>query len=87
MKLSLEGLEMSMEIDFRRLKVHTNSQLVTCQVSGEYEARDNRIMAYQVVIRILLQNFEQVYVELILRISNAQADALPNWQSRRDPQK
>lgn len=66
---------MSMTMGIKRLHLHTDSQLVTYKVSREYEANNDRMMAYQEFVRKLLERFEQVHVKMVLRNSNSQDDA------------
>lgn len=72
----IRSLEMAIAMGVRRLQLHTDSQLIACQVSSEYEARDDRMTAYQNIIGNLLEKFEQVYVKLISRSENLQANSL-----------
>lgn len=81
----ISGLELSMAMDVKRLEVHTDSQLVAYQVSGEYEARDDLMIAYQEVVKKLLKKFEQIHVKLVLRNSNSQADALARLATSEGP--
>lgn len=76
---------MSIAMGVKRLQVHIDSQLVTCQVSGDYKARDGRMATYQEIVKKLIQRFEQVYVKLIPRDSNSQADALAHLATSEGP--
>ncbi|KAL8500660.1 hypothetical protein ACS0TY_020294 [Phlomoides rotata] len=60
----------------RCLHVYSDSQLIVNQVRGEYEARGEHIQLYQEIVKGLLEQFGQIYVEQIPRDSNSQADAL-----------
>lgn len=71
----------------RRLKVHTDPQLVACKVSGEYKAQDDRKTVNQEVVKSLFKNFEQVYVELILRTTTRKLTPWPDWQPQEAAQK
>lgn len=55
------------------------------QVSGNYEARDDRMATYQEVVKKLIQKFEQIYVKLIARDLNSQADALARLATPEGP--
>lgn len=81
----INGLEKAMAMDVKRLQIHINSQLVTYQVSGEYEAQDDRMMAYQEVVRLLLKIFEQIHAKLVPQNSNSQADALAQLVTSEGP--
>lgn len=70
-------LEIAMAIGFLRLKVFSDSQLVACQISSEYEARGEQMIKYQQFTRNLMEEFMKVYIELVPRADNMQDDALP----------
>uniref|UniRef100_A0A2N9IAX1 RNase H type-1 domain-containing protein n=1 Tax=Fagus sylvatica TaxID=28930 RepID=A0A2N9IAX1_FAGSY len=53
------------------LQVFCDSQLVANQVSGEYQARDERMSAYLATVRLLLEKFESVHVAQIGREHNS----------------
>ena len=59
-----------------RLQVFCDSQLVANQISGEYQARDERMLAYLLAVRSLLSKFEFTQVEQIGREHNSYADIL-----------
>lgn len=67
---------MSIAMGVKRLQVHTDSQLVAYQVSGEYEAQDDRMETYQEIVKKLIQKFEQIHAKFVPRDSNSQADVL-----------
>ena len=58
--------------------VFSDSQLVTSQLKGDYQARDKRMAAYLDHAKQLLSQFERVEVNQIGRESNSHADALAN---------
>jgi ribonuclease HI len=58
------------------LQVFCDSQLVANQISGEYQARDERISAYLLVTRSLLAEFESTQVTQIGREHNSHANIL-----------
>jgi hypothetical protein len=49
---------------------------VANQISGEYQARDERMSAYLVAVRFLLAKFESIHVAQIGREHNSHADIL-----------
>lgn len=61
--------------------VFNNSQLVTSQLSGDYQARDERMAAYLSCAKQLLLQFQRAEVKQISRLSNSHADALANLAS------
>lgn len=74
-----------MAMGVQKLQIHTDSQLVTCKISGDYKARDGRMAAYQEVIKRLLEKFEQVHVKLVPRDSNAHVDSLARLATSEGP--
>ena len=74
----------AMLIDFKsairlgadRLQVFCDSQLVVNHISGEYQARDERMSAYLLAVKSLLSRFEFTQVEQIGREHNSHADIL-----------
>uniref|UniRef100_A0A2N9ENC7 Uncharacterized protein n=1 Tax=Fagus sylvatica TaxID=28930 RepID=A0A2N9ENC7_FAGSY len=67
------------------LQVFCDSQLVTNQVSGEYQARDERMSAYLATVRLLLEKFESVHVAQIGREHNSHADVLAKLATTSQP--
>ena len=58
------------------LQIFCDSQLVANQISGEYQARDDRMSAYVTVARTLLFEFDSTHVAQIGRVCNSHADIL-----------
>jgi hypothetical protein len=56
------GLKTADRLGANHLKVFCDSQLVANQISGEYQARDERMAAYLTVARSLLSKFDSVQV-------------------------
>uniref|UniRef100_A0A2N9ILK1 Integrase catalytic domain-containing protein n=1 Tax=Fagus sylvatica TaxID=28930 RepID=A0A2N9ILK1_FAGSY len=59
-----------------RLLIFCDSQLVANQISGEYQAWDERMMAYLLAVRASLSKFEFTQMEQIGREHNSHADVL-----------
>ena len=70
------GLKSAPRLDAKHLQVFCDSQLVANQISREYQARDERMSAYLLVVRSLLAEFESTQVIQIGRKHNAYADLL-----------
>ncbi|KAJ8618285.1 hypothetical protein MRB53_014471 [Persea americana] len=68
-------------LEARHLVVFSDSQLVTSQLSGDYQARDDRMAAYLAHVKELLSQFERVEVQQIGREFNSYADALASLAS------
>ncbi len=72
----LVGFKSARRLGADRLQVFCDSQLVANQISGEYQARDKRMLAYLLVVQSLLSKFEFTQVEQIGREHNSHADIL-----------
>uniref|UniRef100_A0A2N9I3H5 Uncharacterized protein n=1 Tax=Fagus sylvatica TaxID=28930 RepID=A0A2N9I3H5_FAGSY len=70
------GLRTAERLGDCHLQVFCDSQLVANQISGEYQARDERMSAYLAAVRFLLANFESIHVAQIGREHNSHADIL-----------
>ena len=60
----------------KHLRVFCDSQLVANQILGEYQARDERMSAYLLVVQSLLVKFEFAQMVQISREHNSHADVL-----------
>ena len=72
----LIGLKTAKKLGANHLQVFCDSQLVANQISGEYQARDERMLAYLTVARSLLAEFDSTHVAQIGREHNSHADIL-----------
>jgi ribonuclease HI len=72
----LIGLRTARKLRANQLQIFCDSQLVANQISGEYQARDDRMSAYLTVARTLLAEFGSTHVEQIGREHNSHADIL-----------
>jgi hypothetical protein len=68
------------------LDVFYDSQLVVNQISGEYTAKDEKMVAYLIEARRLLGEFKYVQVDHISRDLNGHADALASLASAVAPE-
>ncbi|XP_028068603.1 uncharacterized protein LOC114271192 [Camellia sinensis] len=72
----LAGLRSALRMKASALIVFNDSKLVVNQVSGEYEARDERMAKYQALVRAEIKKFDAIRVEQINREGNNTADEL-----------
>uniref|UniRef100_A0A2N9IEJ0 Integrase catalytic domain-containing protein n=1 Tax=Fagus sylvatica TaxID=28930 RepID=A0A2N9IEJ0_FAGSY len=72
--------------DVDPLDVFYDSQLVVNQISGEYTAKDEKMVAYLTEARRLLGEFKYVQVDHISRDLNGHADALASLASAVAPE-
>ncbi|XXG88270.1 hypothetical protein AAC387_Pa12g0503 [Persea americana] len=77
----IAGLNNAKILEARRIVVFSDSQLVTSQLSGDYQACDDRMVAYLAHAKGLLSEFERAEVQQIGRESNSHADALTSLAS------
>lgn len=71
----LSGMKLARELRVKRLRAFTDSQLVSEQVSGEYEARDPILSRYLSKVQLQTLFFTHFSVSYIPRDENARADA------------
>ena len=64
--------------------VYSDSQLVVNQISGNYEAKDERMAKYQELVRKENLKFEVVRIEQIGRDENYRVDELAGFASMAD---
>uniref|UniRef100_A0A2N9H645 Uncharacterized protein n=1 Tax=Fagus sylvatica TaxID=28930 RepID=A0A2N9H645_FAGSY len=72
----LIGLKCARRLGADRLRVFCDSQLVVNQISGEYQARDERMALYLRAVKNSMSKFEFIQVEQIGREHNSHADIL-----------
>ncbi|XP_076894778.1 uncharacterized protein LOC143547175 [Bidens hawaiensis] len=72
----LAGLRVAQEKSVRRVRAHVDSLLVANQVSGDYEAKDHKMIEYLKKTKGLLKSFQEARVVHIPRVQNKKADAL-----------
>ena len=77
----IAGLNSAKILEARSVVIFSDSQLVTSQLSGDYQARDDRMAAYLARARGLLSQFERAEVRQIGRECNSHADALASLAS------
>jgi ribonuclease HI len=72
----LIGLRTARKLGAGNLQIFCDSQLVANQISGEYQAKVDRMSAYLTVARTLLSEFDSTHVVQIGREHNSHADVL-----------
>ena len=72
----LIGLRSAIRLGVDHLQIFCDSQLVVNHISGEYLARDERMLFYLSIVKSLLSKFDFVQVEQIGREHNSHADIL-----------
>ncbi|XP_052113192.1 uncharacterized protein LOC127744804 [Arachis duranensis] len=75
------GLTLAAEVGARRLEICSDSQVVTSQVNGSYQAKDSLLQKYLEKVKSLSQKFEEVTVHHVPRERNTRADLLSKLAS------
>ncbi|XP_057755533.1 uncharacterized protein LOC130974689 [Arachis stenosperma] len=75
------GLAIAAEVGARRLEICSDSQVVTSQVNGSYQAKDPLLQKYLEKVKSLSQKFEEVTVHHVPRERNTRADLLSKLAS------
>ena len=81
----IAGLRLAHGLKICNIHAYCDSQLVTSQYSGEYEAIDERIDAYLKLVWNLAQDFDCCALTRIPRSENVQADAFAALASNSYP--
>ncbi|XP_072062163.1 uncharacterized protein [Arachis hypogaea] len=77
----LGALILAREVGATRLEVCSDSQVVTSQVNGSYQARDSLFQKYLEKVKELSKQFEEVAVQHVPRERNTRADLLSKLAS------
>ncbi|XP_025670187.1 uncharacterized protein [Arachis hypogaea] len=75
------GLMLAKEVGASRLEVNSDSQVVTSQVNGSYQARDALLQKYLEKVKELCKGFKEVTIQNVPRETNARADLLSKLAS------
>nr|XP_025661213.1 uncharacterized protein LOC112756811 [Arachis hypogaea] len=77
----LGGLTLAREVGATRLEVCSDSQVVTSQVNGSYQARDPLLQKYLEKVKELAREFQEITVRHVPRERNTRADLLSKLAS------
>ncbi|XP_072056316.1 uncharacterized protein [Arachis hypogaea] len=75
------GLTLATEVGAKRLEVCSDSQVVTSQVNGSYQAKDPLLQKYLEKVKSLSQKFDEVTIQHVPRERNTRADLLSKLAS------
>lgn len=81
MKYCLWDSEQLHAYELKTCTFFCDSQLIVNQVTGDYEARDPRMLKYQATALELIRQFKGFHIEQINRENNAHADAFASLAS------
>uniref|UniRef100_A0A2N9EM81 Uncharacterized protein n=1 Tax=Fagus sylvatica TaxID=28930 RepID=A0A2N9EM81_FAGSY len=77
----LHGLRAAKRLGATFLNLRCDSQLIVNQLTGEYMAKDERMMAYRDLAKDLIKSFDKVNIERVGREHNGHADSLAGLAS------
>ncbi|XP_061361592.1 uncharacterized protein LOC133305392 [Gastrolobium bilobum] len=77
----IAGIVQAKEHGARKIKIMSDSQLVTSQVEGKYQAKGPLMMKYLHKVKELLAEFDEVVIQYIPRNENNRADILSKLAS------
>lgn len=77
----LSVLRLAREVGAKHFAALSDSLLITNQINGTYEAKDQRIQRYINTVRELAQSFKSFSIKQIPRGENTRADALSKLSS------
>ncbi|XP_012834061.1 PREDICTED: uncharacterized protein LOC105954923 [Erythranthe guttata] len=77
----IAGIRLSLAVGARKLVIHSDSQLVVNQVSGVYDAKQEKMAQYLAIVKKLLTRLEDFEVKRIPRTANEGADSLSKLAS------
>ncbi|XP_016168240.1 uncharacterized protein LOC107610752 [Arachis ipaensis] len=80
-KALLGSLILAQEVRATRLEVCSDSQVVTSQVNGTYQARDSLLQKYLEKVKELSKQFEEVTIQHVPRERNTRVDLLSKLAS------
>ncbi|XP_015969769.1 uncharacterized protein LOC107493196 [Arachis duranensis] len=75
------GLTLAAEVGATRLEICSDSQIVTSQVNGSYQAKDSLLQKYLEKVKDLSRKFEEITIQHIPRERNTRADLLSKLAS------
>ena len=68
------GLHAAIEKKIKGLTMYGDSVLVICQLNGEWETRDSKLVPYQEFIKGLIEQFEEITFKYLPQEENYLAD-------------
>lgn len=77
----ITGVKLAKEVGATKLKAYSGSQLVTLQISKEYQTKDPQLMKYLEKVNDLGAKFKEFSVAHTRRESNTRADNLSKFAS------
>ncbi|GAU50470.1 hypothetical protein TSUD_137230 [Trifolium subterraneum] len=82
----IPGMRLAKEMGVASLEAKSDSQLVTSQVSGDFQAKDPQLIKYLEQVKRLSKNFATFDLVYVPREQNARADLLSKLASTKKPE-
>ena len=80
----IAGLNLAKEMKVKSLKIYSDSQLIVCQITNEYQAQGENMATYLHKAKDLSCSFSSYTIQQVSRAQNAQANALAQLASTKD---
>ncbi|XP_020225196.1 uncharacterized protein LOC109807079 [Cajanus cajan] len=81
----LAGMALAKEMGATSLSARSDSQLITGQVAGTFQAKDPQLAKYLEKVKLLSENFREFTLNHVLREQNSRADLLSKLASTKKP--
>jgi ribonuclease HI len=81
----IAGMKLAKEMEVTDLRAKSDSQLVTNQVSGEYQTKDPQLIKYLEKVQNLASQFKHFELIYVPREQNARADLLSKLANTKKP--
>ncbi|XP_020228479.1 uncharacterized protein LOC109809548 [Cajanus cajan] len=81
----LAGMALAKEMGATSLSARSDSQLITGQVAGTFQAKDPQLAKYLEKVKLLSENFREFTLNHVPREQNSRADLLSKLASKKKP--
>ncbi|XP_057425769.1 uncharacterized protein LOC130719147 [Lotus japonicus] len=81
----IAGLRLAIEMGVQSIRIKTDSQIVSRQIQGEYQAKDAQLAKYLVKAQNLMKQVPKVQINHVPREENTMADILSKLASTKKP--
>ncbi|XP_057418373.1 uncharacterized protein LOC130712562 [Lotus japonicus] len=81
----IAGLRLTIEMGVQNIRIKTDSQIVSRQIQGEYQAKDAQWAKYLVKAQNLMKQVDKVQINHVPREKNTRADILSKLASTKKP--
>ena len=75
-ELLIEELHLAKKMKVESLEIYSDSQLIVCQITDEYQARGEKMAVYLQKAKDLLKSLSSYSIHQVSRSQNAQANTL-----------